>query len=383
MSVSKQQQPGILCVANWKSDVGYAWWLMESYWVKISEVFSESHTTFLAYPEINAVPQHIENSEIRYFQHTFRPETFSDIRRNMALIKKHNIRVLYLSDYGVSSLAYAMYRAAGVDKIIVHDHTPGLRTKATGLKKHLKTIKANFPLARADAAFGATSFVTRRLTETACFSEKRCFTVQNGILPFDCAPATDGRLNRLFAGSSSKVIVTAARANKYKGIDFALEVIAKLVHEHQFSDISYLLCGDGPDLDSFRQQAKKLDIAQYCYFPGRIDKASEILCHCYLGFQPAKGEVGYSLSILEYMYAGLPVIVPDNPSVCEATDHGETGAIYTQNNVESAAQAIADYLSEPARQEQHGNAAREQVRQHYTLAATHDALQKAMEQVVR
>ncbi|MBD3586629.1 glycosyltransferase family 4 protein [Salinimonas sp. HHU 13199] len=381
--MSKQQQPGILCVANWKSDVGYAWWLMESYWVKISEMFSDSHITFLAYPEINAIPQHIEESEIRYFQHTFRPETFSDIRHNIAIIKKYNIRVLYLSDYGVSSLAYAMYRAAGVDKIIVHDHTPGLRTKASGLKKHLKTVKANFPLLRADAAFGATSFVTRRLTETACFSEKRCFTVQNGILPFDCAPATDGRLNRLFSGNTNKIIVTAARANKYKGIDFALEVIAKLVHEHQFSDIGYLLCGDGPDLDSFRQLARELDITQYCYFPGRVDKASEILCHCYLGFQPAKGEVGYSLSILEYMYAGLPVIVPDNPSVCEATDDGKTGAIYSQDNVESAAQAIADYLSKPDRQEQHGKAAREQIQQHYTLAATHDALRKAMEQVVR
>ena len=380
--MSSKKKPGILCVANWKSDVGYAWWLMESYWVRISEVFKDSHTTFLAYPEINAVPQHIEDSEIRYFQHTFRPESFIDIRRNTALIKKHNIQVLYLSDYGVSSIAYAMYRAAGVKKIIVHDHTPGLRTKATGLKKHLKTIKANFPLARADAAFGATSFVTRRLTETACFSEARCYTIQNGILPFECAPPDDGRLRRLFSGSRNKVIVTAARANKYKGIDFALEVIAELVHSHHITDISYLLCGDGPDLENFRQQAKSLDISQYCHFPGRVDKASEILCHCYLGFQPAKGEVGYSLSILEYMYAGLPVVVPNNPSVCEATTHGQTGAVYEEGNVQEAASAIAHYLTDSDEQVRQGRNARETIEQSYTLASTHSAFDKAIKQVI-
>lgn len=380
--MSSKKKPGILCVANWKSDVGYAWWLMESYWVRISEVFKDSHTTFLAYPEINAVPQHIEDSEIRYFQHTFRPERFSDIRRNTALIKKHNIQVLYLSDYGVSSIAYAMYRAAGVKKIIVHDHTPGLRTKATGLKRHLKTIKANFPLARADAAFGATSFVTRRLTETACFSAARCYTIQNGILPFECAPPDDGRLRRLFSGSRNKVIVTAARANKYKGIDFALEVIAELVHSHHITDISYLLCGDGPDLENFRQQAKSLDITQYCHFPGRIDKASEIFCHCYLGFQPAKGEVGYSLSILEYMYAGLPVIVPNNPSVCEATDDGENGAVYEENNVKSAAASIANYLNNPSSQALHGAKAKEKVERLYTLESAHRAFEQSIKKVV-
>ncbi|QPG06394.1 glycosyltransferase family 4 protein [Salinimonas marina] len=375
-------KPAILCVANWKSDVGYAWWLMESYWVKISELYADKYTTLLAYPEINAVPEAIENSDIHYFQHSFRASSVGDIRRNMALIKKHNIKVLYLSDYGVSAPDYALYRTAGVEKIIVHDHTPGLRTKASGIKKLLKKVKANLPLMRADAAFGATGFVTRRLTDTACFDASRCYTVQNGILPFNPTATPENRWQQLVGNTGARVIVTAARANRYKGIDFALQVVAELVHTHKQTDIIYLLCGDGPDLEAFREQAASLGIESYCRFPGRVDNASQLLGYCYLGFQPAQGEVGYSLSILEYMYAGLPVVVPDNKSVCEATANNKTGTIYPQGNVKLAADAIAGYLDNPASQQRQGAAAKQTVEQQYTLHATHNALAHAFTSVV-
>ncbi|WP_218352563.1 glycosyltransferase family 4 protein [Alteromonas lipotrueiana] len=380
--VTSNRRPAILCVANWKSDVGYAWWLMESYWVKISEMYAKQYDTLLAYPEINSVPEAIEHSDITYFQHTFRATSFDDIKRNIALIKKYNIKVLYLSDYGVSSPAFALYRMAGVEKIIVHDHTPGLRSKATGLKKQLKKIKANLPLLRADAAFGATSFVTRRLTETACFDASRCYTVQNGILPFNATATSKDRWHQLVGDTNAKVIVTAARANRYKGIDFALKTIANLVHTHNQINIVYLLCGDGPDLEGFKQQAKALNIEAYCRFPGRVNNASELLGYCYVGFQPAQGEVGYSLSILEYMYAGLPVIVPDNVSVCEATENNKTGAIYPSADDELAAKAIAGYLDNTDRQQQHGAMAKQTVEQCFTLQATHQALADALTSVV-
>lgn len=378
----KPSLPGILCVANWKSDVGYAWWLMESYWVKISELYAGRYQTYLAYPEINTVPEAITHSDIQYFAHTFAVNSLADIKQNLALIRRYNIQVLYLSDYGVSSLVYALYRLAGVKKIIVHDHTPGLRTTAGGVKKVLKTVKANFPLLSADAAFGATAFVTQRLQKTACFTANRCFTVQNGIRPFTPAANAAARIAAIGAKLPDKLIVTAARANAYKGIGFAIEVMAHLVHKLQATGFKYVLFGDGPDLESFRQQASQAAVQDYCLFPGRIDNASELLAQCYLGFQPAQGEVGYSLSILEYMYAGLPVIVPDNPSVCEATEDGKTGAIYPKEDVEAAAHAIHTYLNDPARQARHGAQATQTVAQQYTLQATHSALAHALQQVI-
>ena len=380
--MNNEKSPAILCVANWKSDVGYAWWLMESYWIKLSEIYSLRYRTLLAYPEINSVPAAIENSAIEYFHHTFACADKAGIKANVALIKKENIKVLYLSDYGVTHAAFAAYRAAGVEKIIVHDHTPGLRTRASGIKKWLKTIRANMPGLRADAAFGATEFVTSRLINTSCFSPSRCFTIQNGIVPFDAGLADDKQTPAFFPSADKKVIVTAARANKYKGVEFALHVMAELTVKRGRRDVSYMLFGDGPDLEAFKALAETLNITAYCHFPGRVDNAKLWFSRCYLGFQPSKGEVGYSLSILEYMYARLPVIVPDNPSVCEATTDSKNGAVYKENDVQSAANAIAHYLDNPQIQKEHGEAAHSVVDRQYTLASTHAAFSQAVQQVI-
>ena len=392
MSVSDQPQ-GILCVANWKSDVGYAWWLMESYWAKICEHFSPRYRVHLAYPEINTVPQVIEASAITCHLHAFAGNSWADIKRNIVFIKQHNIKVLYLSDYGVSSMAFAMYRLAGVRYIISHDHTPGLRTVASGAKKWLKTIKANFPLMSVDAGFGATEFVARRLHETSCLKQSKCFAIKNGIKVADSAETAEKKAKEsahtavanpvIGQFSGRRVIVTAARANRYKGIDFALKVIAELVVNRGYTDIVYLLCGDGPDLQEFQQQSISLGIEANCIFAGRVEGVTQVFKHCYLGFQPSQGEVGYSLSILEYMYEYLPVIVPGNRSVCEATEQGVTGAIYTDREVDSAADAIALYLDDPALQQQHGMQAHKKVVSEYTLAATHQSLIKAMEKVIK
>ena len=179
------------------------------------------------------------------------------------------------------------------------------------------------------------------------------------------------------------LIVTAARANSYKGIDFALDVIAILVEKNCFDRFGYILFGDGPDLERFKRKAKELAIEDYCFFPGRVNNASELLGNCSVGFQPSSGEVGYSLSILEYMYAGLPVVVPDNPSVCNATEDGRTGAVYVEGDVTSAADAIGKYLSSSIVRSQHGNKAKAKVEEKYTLDRTHKALIDAIKAVIK
>ena len=56
-------QPAILLVANWDADVGYAWWLIETFWLKISESFSENYKCYLAYPSNSKTPEAIKNSK--------------------------------------------------------------------------------------------------------------------------------------------------------------------------------------------------------------------------------------------------------------------------------------------------------------------------------
>ncbi len=376
----KSKKDGILLVANWPSDVGYAWWLMESYWAAIASSFESTHDSYLVFPELNKLPRVIEQSPITPIEYKFEVSSWSDIKRNCDFIKQHNIRVIYLSDYGVSSFAYLCYRIAGVKYIITHDHTPGLRTEAKGIRKLLKYIRANFPGISVDAAFGATSFVTRRLQKTNCLNANKCFTVQNGIQMHE--KPEDWQLPDWFPQDGKFTIITAARANKYKGILFALDVVSELIQNgHQ--NIRYIFCGDGPHLEEFIARAKELDIDDNCLFPGRVNEVWNLFPYCSIGFQPSQGEVGYSLSVIEYMAAGLPVIVPDNPSVCDATEHSKTGRIYKDLDIQDAVQQISFYIQSNSELASNAESAREVVADKFTLTNSHSSLINGFMKVIK
>jgi hypothetical protein len=60
------KKENILLVANWESDVGFAWWLMENFWVTISRHFSQyGMASYLIYPSITQIPQGIQSSAIQ------------------------------------------------------------------------------------------------------------------------------------------------------------------------------------------------------------------------------------------------------------------------------------------------------------------------------
>jgi glycosyltransferase involved in cell wall biosynthesis len=102
-------------------------------------------------------------------------------------------------------------------------------------------------------------------------------------------------------------------------------------------------------------------------FAGRRDDIREILGACSVAIHPSNGEVGYSLSILEYMEAGLPTLVPSNPSVCEATRHEYTGLVYKNGDLESALESLLRLLADEQLRLQLGSQGKADVRNRYDL----------------
>jgi glycosyltransferase involved in cell wall biosynthesis len=372
MPNEREGKPALLMNAKWDSDVGYAWWLMESYWALLAETFSADVRAILAYPSISKLPEVIESSSIEVFEVDFAHFGFRYIWRQVRFIKVNQVRYLYLTDSPVRHWSYLFFHLAGVKRIAVHDHTPGVRTVPKLLKRMLKSCLARILFINADVLIGATDFVHHRLTEVVCAPPRKCHTVPNGIAPG--SPEWGDVYKRFQIDPSQAIIVSVARANEYKGVRFALNVLAELKQKQPNLRWHYLFMGDGPDRDTFIHLADQLGLGELVSFPGKVEGAARYLKSCAIAFHPAKGEVGYSLAILEYMQAGLPTLVPDNPSVCEATKDGVTGRIYPKDQILDAAEKLAEYLSDPDLRAEHGKAAQLAIKQHYSLAHSHSAL---------
>ena len=371
----------LLLVANYPSDVGYAWWLMESFWAKLAEHYSGFNQVILTYPKIERLPEIIHKAPMQCVEFDFSGMSFRRIYEQCRFLRRNRVRAIYFTDKPTFHWLYGIYRFCGVKLIIVHDHTPGLRNHSNKALYVLKRIISRLPYINIDGALGATDFVRRRLIEINCVTPERAFAVPNGLPGLNTQPKP-ANLHDLFQiPSERKIVIMVARANRYKGIDFILNCF-KCLSQGTRKQVHFLFVGDGPDIARFVASANQMGIAGNCTFAGKRNDVPSLLEGADIAFHPSSGEVGYSLSILEYMRAGLPLIVPDNPSVCGATIDGVSGFIYPVGDIHFVVRLLERLINDNILRNKIGSQAREAAR-HYNLETTHSHLINAFETIDR
>lgn len=336
----------ILLVANWESNVGYAWWLMENFWVAISKHFKkEGRTCFLIYPKITKMPESIIASDIKVLECDFRDQSITNLKKLNNIIRSNSIQSIYLTDSPSYSYFYLLLRLFGIKKIVVHDHTPGERTPATSWRKTVKSVIQRIPLFTADHFIAVSNFVNQRHREIYMIPAKKCSVTANGIRPYELSEIDASYAHVQFnIPENRQIIVNTGRASHYKGIDFFIRCANDLINKQRIEHLHFLFCGDGPDMQEFQSLCESYNLQSHFTFAGKRTDIKEILPSCDIGFHTSNGEVGYSLSILEYMSAGLATIVPDLLSTSNATRHEETGLLYHHKDIKSACDAIKQCL---------------------------------------
>lgn len=369
-----------LLVANWDSNVGYAWWLMESFWVVLARRYASDFRMLLAYPSISTIPSAINSAPLLIEEQTIGLPGISNLIDDCRFLIKHSVKIIYFSDHPSIRLRYLAYRACGVRVIIVHDHTPGVRTPPRGIKRLAKWLIQRIPFITADGLIGASDYVRERFIDVNCIPPAKCFSAPNGLPSRAQQPLQHSLRKELNINSNAPIAVMTGRANHYKNIGFVLECLALLKQQNRA--VHFLFCGDGPDLEQLKTMAMQLKIEDRVTFAGRRNDVPQLLSQCDFAIHPSLGEVGYSLSILEYMQAGLPVLVPNNPSVCAATTHDITGLIYENGCEKALNAAILRLVDNPDDRLRMGKNAAQVVDQQFNLESTHSALILAFEETL-
>lgn len=361
-----REMRNILLVANFPSDVGYAWWLMENFWSEISRFFREcGRESVLLYPKINKVPPVVAGSPIRIIEHDFGDRTPRSIMALLRLVRCQRIGYVYLTDRPHWDWLYVLLRLAGVKRIIDHDHSPGERAIPSLLMRLSKKCLHRLQLFSCDHYIAVSDFVRRRMLEVSCLPQGRCSCVHNGIKLFD-GKRTSYAHDHFGIPAGAKIVVSTGRATFYKGIDVLLECARILVREKGADGLYFLHIGGGPDLDRFREIAVRLEIAARFVFAGFREDVALILPSCHIGVQASHGEA-FSLSILEYLCAGLATVAPNNCGNSEAIDDGSTGLLFTPGDASDLADKILFLLRDEQEANRIGEEARKSVLRQFTI----------------
>lgn len=357
----------MLMVANYRPDVGFAWWLMDNFWVELSTMARENDLeALIVYPEEGEIPPRIREARIETLIQPFPASGWTGLINTVKLIRRRRVKAVYFTDRAYTSLKYVLFRLFGVRIILNHDHTPGDRPAIRGLRGLLKSIWRRLPMMSCDLQICVAPLVQRRAIENACIPITRTAVVQNGIEPVECE-SDQKYAHRMFGFPEAAVIcVNVGRANPYKKIDFFVQVARICVQERHLDNLFFLHCGDGPDLGRLRALASNFGIEERMVFAGQRSDIPAILCSGTFALHPARGEA-FSLAIVEYMSAGLVTLVPDIPSVSQAISEDVDGVVYPDRNTIAVADHIEALMRDVDRRKRISAAAIEKVKQHYSL----------------
>lgn len=365
----------ILLVANYPSDTSYAWWLMENYWAAIGNYFNLfGITSYLIFPELRSVSDILKDSQVTLIEHDFDDSSASNCSKLSQLIKSNNISYIYLTDKPYYDIKYLWLRLLGIKRIILHDHTPGERTRPNFPVFLIKKAFFSMPLITCDMYIGVSRFIYNRLVRTTGIPARKCTYVLNGIQPIEDKAKDIMNLREEFQlPPESILVISAGRAVIYKGIDFIIECANLLVNDMHIENVYFYHCGDGPDMAEFRQLVHKYHLENRFYFLGHRTDIRRLLPSCDIAFHAAKGEA-FSLSILEYLSAGLAAIVPDSCGNMEVVIDNKTGLLYEPGNIDSAIQCLREAISNPDLRVRLGNEGREAIKEKFTLKRANEEL---------
>lgn len=358
----------LLMVSNYPSETAYAWWLMEHFWkIQAQRVVENKGKAFLAYPAINSISETIANAPIEITQLNLPWKNKQQQKQAMEFIRENNIKYLYFTDQPYFHLQYADMRKAGVKTIVVHDHTPGDRPAVKGIKRIIKDMRNALPKYTADYVFCVSELMRTRNLENARVPPEKCKVIQNGINPVRCKTSNRHLIrNNLSLSEEELIVITTGRAHPYKRFDFVINCARQLFTKYPQADITFLLVGDGPAMADLQIQVKQLGLESRVILLGFRKDIQDLLCASDIALHAALGE-GFSLSILEYMSASLPVLVPDIPSVSQAIIHQHSGLIYPTTDSHQVADFIYELTENKEKRLEMGRAAKKQVDTIYTL----------------
>ncbi|HJW84693.1 MAG TPA: glycosyltransferase, partial [Anaerolineae bacterium] len=157
-----------------------------------------------------------------------------------------------------------------------------------------------------------------QLSQTFAIPAHKMRVVHPGIPLARFSRAADPAMRTsLNGGTGRPIVLSIARLDKQKGQVYLLQAAARV------PEAVFVLVGDGPDRGMLEAQTLELGVSDRVILMGYRRDVPELLAACDVFVMSSLWD-GLSLTLLEALAAGKPVIATDVGGAHEAVEHGET-----------------------------------------------------------
>jgi glycosyltransferase involved in cell wall biosynthesis len=238
--------------------------------------------------------------------------------------------------------------------------------------------RANAWLGRIPGRFFAVSDELRGFLEAEGFPAGRLEVLPNGIDPGSPPAAADRVRSRaaLDLPEGVPVVGTAARLDPVKDLPSLVAAFARL--RERLPSVRLVVVGDGPERGRIEREVSSRGLAAAVSLPGHRADVRALLPGFDLYVNCSTYE-GVSLTILEAMAAGLPVVATRVGGTPEVVVDGETGLLVPPRDDAALEAALADLLADRERRIRLGAAGRARVEQRFAFDRMMSMYRKAWE----
>jgi glycosyltransferase involved in cell wall biosynthesis len=192
-------------------------------------------------------------------------------------------------------------------------------------------------------------------------------TVSQGLHPSRVETLHNGIDTRRFAYSgpcAGGPAIVVARLAPEKDIGTLLRATAIVVRT--LPAFRLAIAGDGPCMPELRRLAAELGLDRHVDFLGMVDDVAGLLAGAGLYVLSSVSE-GVSLTVLEAMARGLPVVATHVGGTPEVVVHRETGLLVPPSQPAALAQAMASLAHDALQARRLGAAGRRRVERHFDI----------------
>lgn len=252
-------------------------------------------------------------------------------------------------------------------RIIVTEHGRLSDAPPSAKRRLVNTV-----LSRRPAAVVAVSHELRAFMVREGFAPSRLHVIHNGIPPSpEPSPAQRTFARRTLGMADDELVMgSVARFDPVKRLDRIIDACGRL--RQTGCPARLVLVGDGPERPTLEAAIAAQDLRAAVILTGMRHDARDLL-PAFDVFVNASDSEGISLTILEAMDTGLPVVATQVGGTPEVITSGIHGCLVERDDSETLSRAIGELLSDAERRSQMGAQARRRVAEAFSQQAMFDA----------
>lgn len=175
------------------------------------------------------------------------------------------------------------------------------------------------------------------------------------------------KVDELHVPAGAPVVINVANFFAVKDHRTLLSAFARASAGREAAHRPYLvLAGDGPERENVVAEAKRLGVAEFVRFVGRVREVERYLAAADIFVLSSRAE-GFSNALLEAMAAGLACVATDVGGNAEALGEG-AGVVVAAEDAEALGRALGDLLDDEAKRETFARRARIRAERKFGLA---------------